>query len=81
MFDFSIIMNRDKPKTNPIINRSKSSFSIRRSLVMVILFTTALWSCENVRMQKDLTTVFEASDSLETATYDQGIAWWKDLET
>ncbi|MBT3648483.1 MAG: hypothetical protein HN542_09620 [Flavobacteriales bacterium] len=74
-------MNRDKPKTNPIINRSKSSFSIRRSLVMVILFTTALWSCENVRMQKDLTTVFEASDSLETATYDQGIAWWKDLET
>ncbi|MEQ8325488.1 MAG: M14 family zinc carboxypeptidase [Vicingaceae bacterium] len=36
-------------------------------------------SCKREQKDADLTTPFEQSDSTETATYEQGIAWWKTL--
>lgn len=45
-------------------------------------FLLALLSqaCSERHDLQTLTTAFEASDSLATATYEEGIAWWKQLE-
>lgn len=74
-------MNSKKPKLSATLSKHCKANQKAARFFLFISFTTVLWSCENVRMQKDLTTVFESSDSLETATYSQGIEWWKDLES
>lgn len=51
-----------------------------RITLMLIALTALHSSCAHRAEVEKLTTTFEASDSTETVTYEQGLAWWRDLE-
>ncbi len=50
-----------------------------RKYYIIFLFTGILLACENKVLAPDLETPYESSDSIETATYEEGINWWNNL--
>ncbi|MEQ9188313.1 MAG: M14 family zinc carboxypeptidase [Cryomorphaceae bacterium] len=49
-------------------------------VVLLSISVILLSGCSDAIDASDFITPFEQSDSLETSTYEEGIAWWKALE-
>jgi hypothetical protein len=48
--------------------------------LLILLAAMALTSCSTEKKPHNLETPFEKSSGIETATYEEGIAWWQSLE-
>lgn len=53
---------------------------MNRCPFFIFLAAVCFASCSHEQSVKSLLTPFEASDSTQTATYDETIQWWRDLE-
>ncbi len=54
--------------------------TMKRFCLISLCFLFIFTACRDRGQLSELTTAFEASDSLETATYEEGIEWWRSLE-
>lgn len=63
------------------MNSTTLKSSMKKTLTLLLLLFT-FFGCQNQEEQKektDFTTIYEKSNKLETATYQEGIAFWKEL--
>lgn len=55
--------------------------SFRQVIIPLCILSIVLIDCRREKYDFDLLTPFEKSDSAETATYEEGIAWWQRLDS